>query len=68
MIRSGMTSCGKDWHVEVSQGGLGWVRRCVLGFDGLGFGQGTAVKAGFVQTGCDEVRLGLAVGVILGEA
>lgn len=44
-----------------SLGGLGWVRRCVLGFDGLSFGQGTAVKAGFVQTGYDEVSLGLAV-------
>jgi len=47
--------------IAVCFGGLGWVRRCVLGFDGLSFGHGTAVKSGFVQAGCDEVSLGLAV-------
>ena len=33
----------------------------MLGFDGLGFGQVTAVKSGCVQTGYDEVSLGEAV-------
>jgi len=47
--------------IAVCFGGLGWVRRCVLGFDGLSFGHGTAVKSGFVQAGYDEVSLGLAV-------
>ena len=51
-----MTSCGWVRYVEVRRGGLGWVRRCVLGFDGLRFGHGEAVLIRCVRVRFDRVR------------
>ena len=42
--------------IAVCFGGLGWVRRCVLGFVGLGFGHGTAVGLRREQVGHVKLR------------